>query len=162
MRVEAYFEKKQGGYWQFLIEALKKTSKHVSTRLRTEVYEDFSMMLFHEEELEKTLHASLHFTGLRSPLIADSIVNTILELCDYVEVYFTVRGSIERFQGMGENFYVEGVGVRVSTYPDKGVATFSYRLFKPNRGVNLASKILSRRMVRSRTVSEVLRSLLGI
>jgi hypothetical protein len=162
MRVEAYFGKEQAGYWRLLIEALKKISKHVSTRLRTEVYEGFSMTLFHEEELEKTLHVSLHFTGLRSPLIADSIVNTILELCDYVEVYFTVKGSIEHLQGMGENFYVKGVGVRVSTYPDKGVATFSYRLFKPNRGMNLASKILSGKTVRSRTVSEMLRSLLGI
>jgi len=159
MRVEAYFQK-QGGYWPLLAESLKKVSRHVSTRLRTEVYEDFSVTLFHEEELEKTLHASLHFSGLKSPLIADRIVDSILELCEHVETYLTVKGSVEQFQGLGESLYVEGVGVRVSTYPEKGVATFSYRLFKPNRGINLASKILSKTVGRGRAFSERLRSLL--
>lgn len=161
MRVEAYFEK-PGGYWPLLVESLKKVSRHVSTRLRTEVYEDFSLTLFHEEELGKTLHASLHFSGLRNPLMADRIVDSILELCEHVEAYVTVRGSIEQFQGLGENFFIEGIGVRVSTYPDKGVATFSYRLFKPNRGMNMVSRILSRKTGRSRTVSERLRSMLRL
>ncbi|MCX8183668.1 MAG: hypothetical protein N3F08_04555 [Crenarchaeota archaeon] len=162
MRVEAYFQKEPGGYLPLLVEALKKISKHVSTRFRTEVYEDFSMTLFHEEELNKTLHASLHFSGLRNPLMADNIVDSILELCEYVEAYLTVRGSIEQFQGLGENFFIDGVGVRVSTYPDKGVATFSYRLFKPNRGMNMVSRILSRKTGRSKTVSERLRSMLRL
>ncbi|MEM3026735.1 MAG: hypothetical protein QXU11_04900 [Thermoproteota archaeon] len=161
IRVEAYFEK-PGGYWPLLVESLKNISKHVSTRFRTEVYEDFSLTLFHEEKLEKTLHASLHFSGLRNPSMADRIVDSILELCEHVEAYLTVRGSIEQFRGLGENFFIDGVGVRVSTYPDKGVATFSYRLFKPNRGMNMASRILSIKTGRSKTFSEKLRNMLRL
>ncbi len=162
MRVEAYFRNEPGGYLPVLVESLKNISKHVSTRFRTEVYEDFSMTLFHEEELEKTLHASLHFSGFRNPLTADRIVDSILELCEHVEAYFTVRGSIEQFQGLGENFFIDGVGVRVSTYPDKGVVTFSYRLFKPNREMNMVSRILSIKTGTSKTFSERLRSMLKL
>ena len=162
LRVEAYFQKWLSGYWPLTVEALKKLSKHVSTRFQTEVYEDFSLTLFHEEELEKHVHASLHFSNLREALMVDRIVDTVLELCEFVEAYLTVKGNMKGFQELGGNIYFEGVGVRVLTYPDKGVATFSYRLFKPNKGMNLASRILSKTVMRNKTVSERLRSLLRL
>ncbi|MEM2930058.1 MAG: hypothetical protein QW797_04290 [Thermoproteota archaeon] len=160
LRVEAYFQKGFSGYWPLLVESLKKFSKHVSTRFHTEVYEDFSMTLFHEEKLEETLHVSLHFSGLRDPVMADNIVDSILELCEFVEAYLTAKGNIEPFQALGESFYVEGIGVRVLTYPDKRVTTLSYRLLKPNRGMKLASRIFLKTAGKNKTFLDRLRGLL--
>lgn len=162
LRIEAYFQKGFSKYWPLIVGSLSKISKHVSTSFHTEFYEEFSLTLFHEEELEKFLHASLHFSSLRDPSTVDSIVDSVLELTEFIEAYLTVKGDIRPFQGLGENFYVEGVGVRVLTYPDKGVATFSYRLFKPNRRMNLASRIFAQTVSRNRTVLERLRGVLRL
>ncbi len=162
LRIEAYFQKGFSRYWPLLVDSLSKLSKHVSTSFHTEFYEDFSLTLFHEEELEKFLHVSLHFSSLRDPSMVDSIADNILELSEFVEAYLTVKGDIKSFQRLSENFYVEGVGIRVLTYPDKGVATVSYRLFKPNKGMNLASRILSETISKNKTVRERFRSLLRL
>jgi len=118
------------------------------------------LTLFHEEELEKFLHMSLHFSGLRDISMVDSIVDEVLELSELVEAYLTIKDD-GLFQRLGENFYVEGVGVRVLTYPDKGVATIAYRLFKPNKGMRLVERLFSRSSKRRKTVSERLTDLLG-
>lgn len=162
LRVEAYFQKGFSGYRLLLVESLKRLSKHVSTRFNTEVYEDFSLTFFHEEELEKSIHASLHFSGLGDPQMVDGVVDGVLDLSEFMEAYLTVKGDVEQFQGLSGNIYVKGVGVRVLTYPDKGVTTFSYRLFKPNRGMGLASRVLSKTVGRNRTFSDRLRSLLRL
>jgi|YelNatPaOPRAMG01_1025707.scaffolds.fasta_scaffold06913_6 hypothetical protein len=160
LRVEAYFQKGLRSHWSLIVDSLTKLSKHVSTSFRTEIYEDFRLTLFHEEELEKFLHMSLHFSGLRDISMVDSIVDEVLELSELVEAYLTIKDD-GLFQRLGENFYVEGVGVRVLTYPDKGVATIAYRLFKPNKGMRLVERLFSRSSKRRKTVSERLTDLLG-
>lgn len=161
LRIEAYFQKGLSGHWPLIVDSLDKLSKHVSTSFHTEVYEDFNLTLFHEEELEKFLHVSLHFSKLRDPSMIDSIVDEVLELSELVEAYLTVKDYAGLFQRLGENIYVEGIGIRVLTYPDKRVATIAYRLFKPNKGMHLVERLFSKSFKGRKTVSDRLKSLLG-
>lgn len=144
LRLETYFPKGLKNYRPFLSESLRELSKHVSTSFNTEVYEDFSMTLFHEEELEDFLHSSIHFSKIRSLDFVDDIVDKVLEISEFVEAYLSVKGDATLLQITGENIYVEGVNVRVLKYGDKGVYTLSYRLFKQNRGLRLAGRVLSK------------------
>jgi hypothetical protein len=144
LRLETYFPKGLKNYWLILSKSLEELSKHVSTSFNTEVYEDFNMTLFHEEELEDFLHSSIHFSKIRSPAIVDDIVDKVLEISEFVEVYLSVKGNVTSLQIIGENIYVEGVNIRVLKYGDKDIYTFSYRLFKQNRGLRLSEKILSK------------------
>jgi len=144
LRLETYFPKGLKNYWLILSKSLEELSKHVSTSFNTEVYEDFNMTLFHEEELEDFLHSSIHFSKIRSPAIVDDIVDKVLEISEFVEVYLSVKGNATSLQIIGENIYVEGVNIRVLKYGDKDIYTFSYRLFKQNRGLRLSEKILSK------------------
>ncbi|MEM2940400.1 MAG: hypothetical protein QW304_02490 [Thermoproteota archaeon] len=159
LRVETYFQKGLRSHWPLIVDSLTKLSKHVSTSFRTEIYEDFRLTLFHEEEIEKFLHMSLHFSGVRDISMVDRIVDEVLELSELVEAYLTIKDD-GLFQRLDETFYVEGVGVRVLTYPDKGVATIAYRLFKPNKGMHLVERLF-KSSKRRKTVSERLRGLLG-
>lgn len=161
LRVEAYFRKGLHPHWPLIVDSLTKLSKHVSTSFRTEVYEDFSLTLFHEEELEKFFHMSLHFSRLRDISIVDSVVDEVLDLSELVEAYLTIKDDAGLFQRLGENFYIEGIGVRVLTYPDKGVATIAYRLFKPNKGMRLVERMFSKQFKERKAVSDRLRDLLG-
>ncbi|MBO3839582.1 MAG: hypothetical protein QXN75_06040 [Thermoproteota archaeon] len=144
LRLETYFPKGLKNYRPFLSESLRELSKHVSTSFNTEVYEDFSMTLFHEEELEGFLHSSIHFSKIRSLDFVDDIVDKVLEISEFVEAYLSVKGDTMPLQIIGENIYVEGVNVRVLKYGDKGIYTLSYRLFKQNKGLRLARRILSK------------------
>ncbi len=144
LRLETYFPKGLKNYWLLLSKSLEELSTHVSTGFNTEVYEDFNMTLFHEEELEDFLHSSIHFSRIRSPTVVDDIIDKVLEISELVEAYVSVKGNATPLQITGENIYVEGVNIRVLKYGDKGVYTFSYRLFKQNRGLRLAEKILSK------------------
>lgn len=161
LRIEAYFQKGLHSHWPLIVNSLTKLSKHVSTSFRTEVYEDFNLTLFHEEELEKFLHMSLHFSRLRDPAMVDSVVDKVLELSELVEAYLTIKDDAGFFQMHGENFYVEGIGIRVLTYPDKGVTTIAYRLFKPNKGMRLVERLFSKSFRERKTISDRLRGLLG-
>lgn len=143
LRLETYFPKGLKNYRLLLSESLKRLSKHVSTSFNTEVYEDFNMTFFHEEELEGFLHSSIHFSKIRSLDVVDNIVDKVLEISEVVEAYLSIKGDAT-LQITGENIYVEGVNVRVLRYGDKGVYTLSYRLFKQNRGLRLAGRILSK------------------
>jgi hypothetical protein len=161
LRVEAYFQKDRRSYWPLIVNSLTRLSKHVSTRFRTEVYEDFSLTLFHEEELEEFLHLSLHFSRLRDLSMVDDVIDEVLELSELVEAYLTIKDDIGLFQRIGENVYIEGVAIRVLTYLDKGVVTVAYRLLKPNKGMHLAEKLFSKAFKRRKTISDRLRNLLG-
>lgn len=143
LRLEAYFHKGLRNYWPLILESLKDISKHVSTTFRTEVYEDFNVVLFHEEELENFLHASIHFSKIRGLQLIDSIVDKVLESSEFVEVYLSVKDDA-LFQKIGENTYIEGVNVRVLKYGEKGLYTLSYRLFKQNKGICLIRRLLSK------------------
>ncbi|MBO3770036.1 MAG: hypothetical protein QXS51_06425 [Thermoproteota archaeon] len=143
LRLEAYFPKGLRNYWSLILESLRELSRHVSTAFRTEVYEDFNVVLFHEEELENFLHASIHFSKIREIELIDSIVDKVLESSEFVEVYLSVKDDA-LFQKIGENIYVEGINVRILKYGEKGLCTLSYRLFKQNKGICLIHRILSK------------------
>ncbi|MBO3800453.1 MAG: hypothetical protein FGF52_05305 [Candidatus Brockarchaeota archaeon] len=144
LRLETYFPKGLKNYWLLLSESMRALSKHVSTSFNMEVYEDFNVSLFHEEELEDFLHSSIHFSKIKSPTVIDDIVDKVLEISEFVEAYISVKGDAMPLQIIGENIYVEGVNVRVLKYGDKGIYTLSYRLFKQNKGLRLARRILSK------------------
>jgi len=140
LRLEAYFHKGLRNYWPILSELFKEVSKHVYTVFNTEVYEDFNMVLFHEEELESFIHASIHFSRIRKLPMVDSIVDKVLEISEFVEAYLSIKNDA-LLKNMDENIYVEGVNVRILKYGDKGFYTLSFRLFKQNRGIRLVQKI---------------------
>ncbi|MEM1557531.1 MAG: hypothetical protein QXR44_03095 [Thermoproteota archaeon] len=143
LRLEAYFPKGLRNYWPLVLESLKELSKHVSTAFRTEIYEDFNVVLFYEEELENFLHASIHFSKIRRLQMIDSIIDKVLEVSDFVEVYLSVKDDA-LLQSIGKSIYLEGINVRILKYGEKGLYTLSYRLFKQNRGIRLMQRILSR------------------
>lgn len=161
LRLEVYFKKGFSGYWPLIVDSLAKLSRHISTSHHTEVYEDFNLTLFHEEELEEFLHASLHFSKLSGPSVVDSIVDEVLETSEFVEAYLTIKGNVESLQKLGREVYVEGISIRVLTYPDKGIATMAYRLLKPNRGVHPAKRVLSKATMAEKGLFEGLRRLLS-
>ncbi|MGQ9479226.1 MAG: hypothetical protein ACUVQ0_04280 [Thermoproteota archaeon] len=144
LRLEAYVSKmlESSKYWSTLVASLGKLSRRISTAHGVEEYEDFKLMLFHEEALSDFLHFSLHFSRLRSPDIVDKVVDKVVELSEFVDVYLTIRGNMPR--DLGDNVSVEGVSVRVSKLSDKDVSTIAYRLFRQNTGMRISSRILSK------------------
>ncbi|MDW8033440.1 MAG: hypothetical protein RMI79_00585 [Nitrososphaerota archaeon] len=143
LRLEAYFPKHLRNYWPLVLESLKEVSKHVSTTFRTEVYEDFDVVLFHEEELENLIHASIHFSKIRGLQIIDSIVDNVLKVSELVEVYLSIKKDA-LLQSVSESIYIDGINVRILKYGEKGLYTLSYRLFKQNKGVRVIQKIISK------------------
>jgi len=156
LRLEAYFPKDLKNYWSILLERFKELSEHVSKNFKTEVYKDFNMVLFHEEELENFLHASVHFSKIRELSLVDSIVDKVLEISEFIEVYLSVKDNAV-LKNTGENIYLNGINVRILRYGDKGFYTISYRLFKQNKGVRLIQRLFSK--LSKRSMSEGFRCL---
>jgi hypothetical protein len=144
LRLEVYIPKNLRNYWPLLLDSLKDIAKCVSTGFGVGVYEGFQANLFHEEELKDFIHASIHFSKLRSLSTVDEVIEKVLGLSEFVEVYLSVKGDGEVLQKVGEKVYIQGISIRVLKYPEKGVCTLVYRLFKQNKGMRLATRVFSR------------------